>query len=81
MNIIKAFDRSGTSQNSGDVRIINGMITVSIPFVSTTQGWDAIMRNAISSELNEIFDVNSPEELADYISYTAYLPALSRRAK
>jgi len=68
MNIIKAIDRSGTSQNSGDVSILNGMITVRIPFVSTTQG-DAIMRNAISMEVNEIFDVNSPGELADYIIY------------
>ena len=67
MNIIKAIDRSGKSQNSGDVSILNGMITVRIPFVSTTEG-DAIMRNAISTEINEIFE-NSPEELADYIIY------------
>ena len=68
MNIIMAFDRSGRSENSGDVSILNGMITVRIPFVSTTQG-DAIMRNAISTEINEIFDVDSPEQLADYIIY------------
>ena len=68
MNIMKAIDRPGRSQNSGDVSIINGMITVRIPFVSTTEG-DAIMRNAISTEINDIFDVNSPEELADYIIY------------
>jgi len=67
MNIVKAFDRSGTSQNSGDVSILNGMVTVLIPLVSTTQG-DAIMRNAISTEINEIFK-NSPEELADYVIY------------
>jgi len=50
----------------------NGVVTVRLPSIRTTQG-DGTMRNAITNELNEMFNVDSPSQLADYVIYC--LPA------
>ncbi|KAL7536646.1 hypothetical protein ACHAXR_007303 [Thalassiosira sp. AJA248-18] len=69
MNLIKAAQKSGKAKNSsGDVKISNGVVTVCLPSISTTDG-DATMRNAITTELNGIFGVANPSQLADYIMY------------
>jgi hypothetical protein len=61
-------DRSGESRSSGKVDIVNGVATVRIPSVTVSQG-TAVMRNAISKELNAIFGTKNPSELADYVMY------------
>jgi len=68
MNLIKAQSKSGWSKNSGNVLIYDGIVTVSLPFVSTAQG-HAFMRNAITKELNDMFGVESPSQLANYVLY------------
>lgn len=60
--------RSGKSINSGKVEIVNGVTTVHVPSVNVAQG-TAVMRNAISKELNTIFGTTNPSELADYVIY------------
>jgi len=68
LNLIKASDRVGRSDVSGDVKISNGVVTVHLPLVSINEG-HATMRNAVTRELNHIFDVTHPNELADYLFY------------
>jgi hypothetical protein len=68
LEFVTAPDRSGKS--SGNVDIANGVATVHLEFpsVGVSQG-TAVMRNAISKELNTIFGTNNPNELADYVIY------------
>ena len=70
MNFVKASNRSGksSSMNNEDVKIRNGIVTISLPTVSTAQG-DAYMRNTLTIELNEMFDVARPSQLADFLIY------------
>lgn len=67
LNITKAANRSGDA-NGKKVSISNGVVTVRIPSISTAQG-DGTMRNAITKELNEIFGVTHPTQLADHVMY------------
>lgn len=68
LKFITAQYRSGKSRNSGNVDIVNGVITVKVPSIKVSRG-TAVMRNAISKELNELFDIINPQELADYVIY------------
>jgi hypothetical protein len=68
LKFVTAPDRSGKSSSSGNVEIANGVATVRLPSVSVSQG-TAVMRNAISKELNTIFGTKNPNELADYVIY------------
>eukprot|EP00956_Cyclotella_meneghiniana_P033086 scaffold93091_cov70-Cyclotella_meneghiniana.AAC.2 len=68
LKFITAQYRSGKSRNSGKVDIVNGVVTVQVPSTRVSQG-TAVMRNAISEELNAIFDTTNPQELADYVIY------------
>ena len=68
LKFITAKDRSGKSSNSGNVGITNGVTTVRVPSVDVSEG-TAVMRNAISKELNTIFGTTNPSELADYVIY------------
>ena len=70
LNIVKAPPRSGQSVNTGDVEIYNGVTSVSLPSNSINQGHD-VLRNAVTKELNRIFDVTSASELVT--SSIAYL--------
>ena len=67
LKFIPASDRSGRSSINGAVNIVNGVATVRVP-VNVTEG-TAVMRNAISRELNTIFGTTNPSELADYVIY------------
>ena len=68
LKFITAKERSGKSSNSGNVDISNGVATIRVPSVAVSQG-TAVMRNAISKELNTIFGTTNPGELADYVIY------------
>lgn len=68
LTFVTADTRSGKSVNSGNVEITNGVTTVRIPSINVAEG-TAVMRNAISKELNTIFGTTSPSELADYVIY------------
>ena len=69
MKLIKASNRSGkTTTNNKDVSISNGVVTIRLPTVSIGQG-DAYMRNYLTTELNELFGVTAPSEIADYVIY------------
>jgi hypothetical protein len=68
LKFVTAPSRSGSSPNSGSVKIVNGVTTVHVPSVSVADG-TAVMRNAISKELNAIFSTANPNELADYVIY------------
>ena len=70
MNFIKASNRNGKSNstNNEDVKIRNGIVTISLPTVSTAQG-DAYMRNTLTIRMNEIFDVTHPSQLANFLIY------------
>jgi hypothetical protein len=54
LKFVTAPNRSGKSSSSGNVEIANGVATVRLPSISVSQG-TAVMRNAISKELNTIF--------------------------
>ena len=63
------FKISPTADNTGaSTSIKNGVVTITLPDILTSQG-HAVMRNAISKELNLQFGVSSPRELADYAMY------------
>lgn len=68
LKFVVAPNRTGSSRDSGNVDVINGVATVRVPSISVKQG-TAVMRNAISKELNIIFGTTSPHELADYVMY------------
>lgn len=53
------------AQRSG---ITNGVVTVSVKKIKTKKG-DTKMNNAITSELNRMFGVSSPSQLADHVMY------------
>ena len=60
--VVESEDRSGTSTN-----ISQGVVTITVD-VSTSEG-DAVMRNAVTSEINAQFGVSSPTALADHALY------------
>lgn len=63
------FKISPTANNTGlSTSINNGVVTVTLPDMLTSRG-HAVMRNAISEELNQQFGVSSPSELADFAIY------------
>lgn len=64
LQFIEAADRNGKSSLT---RIRKGATTVYVD-VSTTQG-HTVMRNAITSKLNDEFGVTRPDQLADHVMY------------
>lgn len=57
-----------TSRNGiGGVSIVNGVITIAVT-TSTYEG-DAVMTNKITKQLNSVFGVSNPNELADSVMY------------
>lgn len=47
--------------------ITDGVVTITVS-TSTTEG-DAVMRNAITDEINRVFGVSSPRNIADHVMY------------
>jgi hypothetical protein len=48
-------------------KITDGVVTITVP-TNTTEG-DAVMRNAITAEINRVFEVSSPRNIADHVMY------------
>ena len=67
LNIVKAKNKTGSSLNSGSASISNGVVTVTLPHVKTGYG-DGAIKNEVSNELRNIFQVPAPE-LADHVIY------------
>ena len=67
LNIVKAQDKTGFSLNSGSKSISNGVVTVTLPHAKTVDG-DGAIKNEVSNELRNIFQVPAPE-LADHLIY------------
>ena len=60
------FDKAENRNTGGNI-ISNGAVTVTVDG-TTTQG-DATIRNAVTAELNSMFGVSSPNQLANHVMY------------
>ena len=68
LKLVKAPDRSGGSADNRNASIANGVATVKLPSVRKVDG-QGTMRIAVTKELNRMFDVKHPTELAKFVVY------------
>lgn len=67
LNIMPAADNNNGNDGGTSVSISNGVVTITVA-TSTSEG-DGTMRTAITNKLNSVFEVNSPDALADHVMY------------
>lgn len=55
--------------NDQTTGIVDGVMSVEVDVEVSRDGWFGVMENSVTAKINEVFDVGSPNDLADHVMY------------